>query len=66
MTGPLNGAKPSTALCKKVGCPELVAMIVETHGDERIVHYCSVYHNASGKHVLKIPGNMYKCPKEEE
>ena len=66
MTGPLNGARPATGLCRKAGCPELVSKKVDTGNGERKMYYCSVYHTASGKHVLKIPGNMSKCPKEAQ
>lgn len=60
MTGPLNGAKPAAGLCRKAGCKDLVSHKVETRGGERTVYYCS----ASAKHLLKVAGNMYTCPKE--
>jgi hypothetical protein len=59
MTGPLNGAKPSSALCRKAGCKDLVAKKIQTGSmNWKTCYYCGIKD--------KVPGNMYRCPKEEE
>lgn len=57
MSGPLNGLKPSSLLCRKVGCPDLKVSTFDTvHGPGKRSYYCGI--------TSRIPGNMYKCPKE--
>lgn len=55
MTGPLNGAKPSTALCRKAGCPDL--KVYEWTNPPKKQYYCGI--------TTRIPGNMGTCPKED-
>lgn len=59
MTSPLNGARPNSTLCRKAKCPELIAKKIEM-GVVRFktCYYCGIKD--------KVPGNIYKCPKEEE
>lgn len=57
MIGPLNGLKPSSALCRKAGCPELQETTYVTWSGPRKSYFCRI--------TSRIPGNMYKCPKED-
>ena len=59
MTGPLNGAKPSSTLCRLARCPDLVSKKIQTGAVScKTCYYCGVKD--------KVPGNMYRCPKEEQ
>ena len=58
MACPLNGRKPSSTLCRKAGCMDLVAKNIETGSGYKHSYYCGIND--------RIPGNMSKCPKEAE
>lgn len=58
MTSPLNGRKPSSTLCRKVGCNKLVAQNIQVGSGYKHSYYCGVND--------RIPGNMSKCPLEAE
>ena len=52
---PLNGAKPSTKVCREAACIELKVYVLD-NGLGRKQYYCGI--------TDKVPGNMYKCPLE--
>lgn len=55
---PLNGAKPSSKLCREVGCPDLKIYTFDTvNCPGKRSYYCGI--------TARIPGNMGKCPKDE-
>ena len=63
MTGPmgreeLRGKKPSSSLCREAGCPELYTVSFTAVNGTKLSYYCRV--------TDRIPGNMSKCPKDEE
>jgi hypothetical protein len=63
MSGPLNGARPATHLCRKVKCPELKEHFWETGVGRKKSYYCSLT-ISPGLPLGRIPGNISRCPKE--
>jgi hypothetical protein len=58
MTGPLKGAMPAAARCRISGCTNLKSHFIDTLGGIRRRTYCEI--------TGKIPGNMKKCPLEDQ
>lgn len=58
MTRLLNGSRPAAALCRRSGCVKLKVHFIDTPAGIHAQPYCEI--------TGKIPGNMKKCPLEEQ